>query len=55
MLEWCEIPGGRVVIEGVLCAVPKFYMAKYPVTYAQYELFVSDRGYDVPTYWTEAA
>lgn len=54
MLEWCEIPAGRVVIEGVHCPVPKFYMAKYPVTYAQYEVFVSDKGYDLRTYWTEA-
>src|SRR5688572_17727540 len=54
MLEWCEIPAGTVVVEGILCSVPKFYMAKYPVTYAQYELFVTEGGYEVPVYWTEA-
>jgi formylglycine-generating enzyme required for sulfatase activity len=54
MLEWCEIPAGRVVIEGVLCPVTKVYMAKYPVTYAQYELFVNEGGYEVNMYWTEA-
>lgn len=54
MHEWCEIPTGRVVIEGVICAVPKFYMAKYPVTYAQYTAFVSHSGYDTRAYWTAA-
>jgi formylglycine-generating enzyme required for sulfatase activity len=54
MLEWCEIPAGSVTIEGVLCAVPKFYLAKYPLTYAQYEMFVSDKGYAVRAYWTDA-
>jgi formylglycine-generating enzyme required for sulfatase activity len=54
LFEWCEIPSGSVVIEGVLCPVPKFYMAKYPVTYIQYEAFVNDGGYEVPPYWTGA-
>jgi formylglycine-generating enzyme required for sulfatase activity len=54
MLEWCKIPAGSVVIEGAPCAVPTFNMAKYPVTYAQYEAFVSQGGYDLPTYWTTA-
>jgi formylglycine-generating enzyme required for sulfatase activity len=54
LLEWCEIPAGSVAIEGLLCAVPTFYLAKYPVTYAQYEIFVSDKGYDIRKYWTDA-
>jgi formylglycine-generating enzyme required for sulfatase activity len=54
MLEWCVIPAGSVVIEGVPCSVPTFYMAKYPVTYAQYEAFVNQGGYDLRTYWTSA-
>lgn len=54
MLEWCEIPDGTTVIEGVLCTVPTFFMAKYPVTYAQYEHFISNSGYDARSYWTEA-
>ena len=54
MLEWCEIPAGSVVIAGVPCSVPTFYMAKYPVTYSQYEAFVNQGGYDLSTYWTSA-
>jgi formylglycine-generating enzyme required for sulfatase activity len=29
-------------------------MGKYPVTYAQYEEFAADGGYEVRAYWTEA-
>jgi formylglycine-generating enzyme required for sulfatase activity len=54
MLEWCEVPAGSVVIQGVPRPVRAFRMAKYPVTWAQYELFVKEGGYDVPGYWTEA-
>jgi formylglycine-generating enzyme required for sulfatase activity len=54
MLEWCEIPTGIVRIEEVLRTVPRFHIAKYPVTFAQYEAFVSDRGYDLRAYWTDA-
>jgi formylglycine-generating enzyme required for sulfatase activity len=52
MLEWCEIPAGDVTVEGVRCTVPAFRVGKYPVTYGQYEAFVSDRGYDVRSHWT---
>jgi formylglycine-generating enzyme required for sulfatase activity len=31
-----------------------FWLAKYPVTYAQYEAFVASDGYINPDYWTEA-
>jgi formylglycine-generating enzyme required for sulfatase activity len=54
MLEWCEIPCGSVVIEGVPCSVPTFHMAKYPVTHSQYESFVNHGGYELPRYWTSA-
>jgi formylglycine-generating enzyme required for sulfatase activity len=54
MLEWCEIPAGDVTVEGVLCPVPTFRVAKHPVTYGQYETFVSDRGYGVRSLWTDA-
>ncbi len=54
LLEWCYVPAGRVKIEGVVCNVNAFWMAKYPITYAQYEAFVNDKGYSTRTYWTDA-
>jgi formylglycine-generating enzyme required for sulfatase activity len=54
LLEWCEIAAGGVTIEGVTCDVPAFSMAKYPVTYAQYEAFVNDGGYRNRAHWTDA-
>lgn len=54
LLEWCEIAAGSVTIAGVTCDVPAFYMAKYPVTYAQYEAFVNDGGYRNRAHWTDA-
>jgi hypothetical protein len=55
LLEWCYIPAGKVTIEGIVCTVDAFWLAKYPVTYAQYEAFVKDNGYDEKKYWTDFA
>src|SRR5260370_41705902 len=54
LLQWCEIVAGSVTIEGVACDVPTFYMAKYPVTYVQYEAFVNDGGGPNRAHWTDA-
>jgi formylglycine-generating enzyme required for sulfatase activity len=34
--------------------VPAFHIARYPVTYAQYEPFVQGGGYQERSYWTKA-
>jgi formylglycine-generating enzyme required for sulfatase activity len=58
--EWVEIPGGRGTmrtdVEGVSLPVPteRYWMAKYPVTNAQYALFVEAGGYDTDRWWTKA-
>src|SRR5262249_19662633 len=54
--EWCAIPGGRVALEGI--AQPfdllPFWMAKYPITYAQFQVFVdADDGFKNPEWWKE--
>jgi formylglycine-generating enzyme required for sulfatase activity len=53
-IEWCPIPSGQVTIEGIVCNVPKFYMAKYPVTYDQYDMFLNDGGYTTRKFWTDS-
>jgi formylglycine-generating enzyme required for sulfatase activity len=34
--------------------LPTYYIARYPVTVAQYEMFVKDGGYGQDRYWKEA-
>lgn len=55
--EWCAIPAGQVTLEagGYLKSqttfeVAAFKMAKYPITNAQYDVFVQD-GYPDPRWW----
>ncbi|MFP4324092.1 MAG: SUMF1/EgtB/PvdO family nonheme iron enzyme, partial [Anaerolineales bacterium] len=52
LLEWCDIPAGEIEIEGRRYRVEPFQMAKYPVTNAQFRLFIDDpNGYGNPLWW----
>lgn len=68
-IVWCEVPEGVFLMgsdrhadtdatnrepELHKLSLPTFYVARYPVTYAQYEAFVSDDGYTNRDYWTKA-
>lgn len=56
--EWIHIPAGEVTLEaggyipkgGQTFAVDDFYIAKYPVTNAQYAVYVAETG-KKPEYW----
>ncbi len=57
--EWVKIPAGGVILEdesessgtkGGRYDVPAFMIAKYPITNAQYDVFVRD-GYGDPRWW----
>ncbi len=52
-VEWVFVsPGGSVDIDGTRKSVSPFYIARYPVTYAQYEAFVeASDGFDNPQWW----
>jgi formylglycine-generating enzyme required for sulfatase activity len=63
--SWCAVLAGRFTMGGDKEArsswagaeydLPySFWMAKYPVTYAQYKPFVAADGYRERRYWTEA-
>jgi len=45
-IEWCSVPGGKIALEGStsLYEVPAFYIAKYPITYIQFQTFIEDPG-----------
>jgi len=59
--EWCKITGGNVTLKALsngymsedkTIYVPDFFMAKYPVTNAQYQVFVdAPDGYKNPDWW----
>jgi hypothetical protein len=52
LLDWCEIPGKVIQYNGEHYRVPAFYMAKYPITNAQYRAFLDDSdGFRNPTWW----
>lgn len=52
LLEWINIPAGRVTLgkPGEFIVAP-FAIAKYPVTNAQYQAFISDEGYETDQWW----
>jgi len=54
--EWIDIPAGRVELEGGRGAfdVPAFMIAKYPITNAQYGMFMKAGGYREQRWWTAA-
>ncbi|MBZ0286731.1 MAG: SUMF1/EgtB/PvdO family nonheme iron enzyme, partial [Anaerolineae bacterium] len=61
LMEWCEIPAGRVevaykngdnAIHKKEAEVACFNIAKYPVTNAQYQIFLNDKtGYANSSWW----
>ncbi|RMF76217.1 MAG: DUF4062 domain-containing protein, partial [Chloroflexi bacterium] len=68
-IEWVEIPAGTFLMGSDPdkdewarereqpqheVMLPRYDIARYPTTVAQYEPFVADGGYDNPDYWTEA-
>ena len=59
--DWCEIPAGKVLLRerrsrakaSDAVHIPAFSIAKYPITNAQYRLFIDADGYTNPQWWTE--
>lgn len=61
---WCEIPAGQVTLEGgyqmadyeATFDVQPFFMAKYPITHEQFQVFVeADDGFSNDRWWTGLA
>lgn len=53
---WCAVPGGEVTLEenAGTFAVEPFHIAKYPVTYRQYRVFLeADDGFNNPAWWED--
>ena len=54
-ISWLQVPGGVVQIERAReFKVEPLYMAKYPITYQQYQAFIDDpEGFLNPSWWEE--
>lgn len=53
---WAEVSGGETNIEDMQHRVPQFYMARYPITNAQFQVFVdADGGYRQDRWWDYSA
>jgi formylglycine-generating enzyme required for sulfatase activity len=64
--DWCYIPAGKVTLtpdaidnniyikQNTILNVPAFWIAKYPITNAQYREFILDKGYPSDNYWTQS-
>lgn len=58
---WCEVPEGDFGMGGGKPNSPvrrtkmpyTFWMSQYPLTYAQYRLFVDDGGYEQQAFWSK--
>ncbi|MGH8583710.1 MAG: SUMF1/EgtB/PvdO family nonheme iron enzyme [Gammaproteobacteria bacterium] len=51
-IDWVAIPAGRFVYqEGEQHELESFRMARFPVTNAQFQCFVDDRGYATDAWW----
>jgi len=53
LLRWCDIPSGNVLTpDNEVVLMEAFRISKYPVTNAQYQVFVDDEdGYDNIDWW----
>jgi hypothetical protein len=52
-IDWCEIPEGEFSYQDGGClTLPRYYVARYPITYAQYQAFIdAPDGYYHPRWW----
>ena len=51
-IDWVEVPRGPFVYQaGETRELPTFWIARYPVTNAQYQAFMDDGGYAEPRWW----
>ena len=53
-IEWCPVEAGTVTIVHETFQLSPFYIAQYPVTFIQYQSFVSAAGgYNNPEWWRD--
>lgn len=57
LLEWLDIPAGQAALadDAGTFEVAPFQIAKYPVTNAQFDAFIQDKGYKTDQWWAGLA
>lgn len=52
-IDWVEIPGGAFIYQDSEARTePMFYLARYPITYAQFQTFIDNpQGFSNPCWW----
>ncbi|MEW8627229.1 MAG: formylglycine-generating enzyme family protein [Candidatus Thiodiazotropha sp.] len=54
-IDWVEIPGGEFIFgedkQQQRLTLERFYIARYPITNAQYLTFIEDGGYEDESWW----
>ena len=55
-IDWSPVPGGQIEIEGKHFTVAPFYIARYLVTYPQFEAFLqAEDGFGRDEWWADLA
>jgi formylglycine-generating enzyme required for sulfatase activity len=54
-IAWCEVPAGEFIYQdGEKRTLERFFIAKYPITYMQFQAFLdADDGYRNPEWWKD--
>ncbi|MCX7112239.1 MAG: SUMF1/EgtB/PvdO family nonheme iron enzyme [Proteobacteria bacterium] len=52
-IAWVEVPAGPFIFQdGETLTLPRFHIARYPVTHCQFQAFIDDaEGYSNPQWW----
>ncbi|PUB76297.1 MAG: hypothetical protein DBP03_04870 [gamma proteobacterium symbiont of Ctena orbiculata] len=54
-IDWVEIPGGEFIYgeneQQQRLTLDSYFIARYPITNAQYQRFIDDRGYEDERWW----
>jgi len=58
-IAWCYVPGGYITLEDKAKStftVPPFYIARYPITFVQFQAFLDDPdGFERDEWWAGLA
>jgi len=53
-IDWVEIPAGAFLYQGKeTIELPRFFLARYPITNAQYQSFIDAGGYAEAPWWQD--
>lgn len=49
---WCKVPAGEFIYQDSKAIIPyAYHIAKYPITYRQFQAFMEDKGFENNQWW----